>query len=157
MLEQRSEVLFECTLLELTFDKAETKQLLSQKFTTVKNQWKAKTKELERQPGYTPVPPPLNQAISSSIPHIGGQEDKDRVKSPWPWFRNTKSGVNDSTAPRGNAGPEVAGSTNGGTPTQEAWRPEPYRGGGRGGAQSRKKPRSTRPTLELQSPVREEG
>ncbi|KAJ9623016.1 hypothetical protein H2204_011274 [Knufia peltigerae] len=36
--EQRPEVMFECTFLRLTFDNEETKKLLSQKFTGVKNQ-----------------------------------------------------------------------------------------------------------------------
>ena len=140
-MEQQSGFVSEFVQVELTFENEEKKLSMSRKFVAVKDEWKAKTKELEKQPGYTPVPPPMNQSMPLPVPDHKPRHKK-RAKSPWSFFgkRTTTVTTNGSTATtiiERAVPPQTPVPANPRLPSQ--WRPDPHRGGGRGGARPRKK------------------
>jgi hypothetical protein len=146
-MEQQSGFVSELVEVELTFENEDKRLSMSQKFLTVKTEWKNKTKELEKQPGYTPVFPPMNHSISLPMQDHAPRHNK-RSKSPWSFLGKRTSnstttnpianGFNTSTTIIERAiPPQTPVPANPRLPSQ--WRPDPHRGGGRGGAQHRKK------------------
>ncbi|KAK5407161.1 hypothetical protein LTR06_007902 [Exophiala xenobiotica] len=146
-MEQQSGFVSELVEVELTFEDEDKRLSMSRKFLTVKTEWKNKTKELEKQPGYTPVFPPMNHSIPLPMQDHTPRHNK-RSKSPWSFLGKRTSnstttnpianGFNTSTTITERAvPPQTSVPANPRLPSQ--WRPDPHRGGGRGGAQHRKK------------------
>lgn len=127
-MEQQSGFVSEFVQVELTFETEDNRLAMSRKFLAVKKEWRAKTKELEKQPGYTPVIPPMNHPVPFSVPDHEPRHNK-RAKSPWLVFRKRTTTAN--TITERAVPPQTPVPANPLPPSQ--WRPDPHRGGGRGG------------------------
>ena len=106
---------FECNSMGLTFRNSESRKTCSETWRVMWREWHAQTKAAERQPGYTPVPPPLQRAPLPAL-----LESKVTPKS---HFRNPIRTVSSSIM-----------KTSGSGSREDAIRPAPHRGGGRGGS-----------------------
>jgi hypothetical protein len=121
---------FECDSVDLTFRTEEQRKMFSEKYQDMKQEWRQDTKALERQPGYTPVPPPPDREPLASKPN-----PESRSHS-WSLFRSQKSST--QTSSRSEA-------------KQKDWRPGPHMGGSRGGSRVPKKSDTTSRTTSRDS------
>jgi hypothetical protein len=106
---------FECDSIGLTFRTEDSRKAFSETCRIMWKEWYTQTKAAERQPGYTPVPPPKQHA-----PLPMQSESKPQSKShSWNLLQAPSASIQ-----------KVSGSAS----REDAIRPEPHRGGGRGGS-----------------------
>ncbi|KAE9379781.1 kinase-like protein [Stipitochalara longipes BDJ] len=106
---------FECDSIGLTFRNEGSRRAFSETYRLMWKEWYTQTKEAERQPGYTPVTPPLQLA---PIPEQSQPKLPSKSHS-WKFLRASSTNVTKET---------------GSSSREDAILHAPHRGGGRGGS-----------------------